>query len=54
MNKIALYIPSMNGGGAERVMLALANGLAEKDIQVDLLLNRVDGPYLKDASKKLI
>lgn len=51
--KIALYVPSMNGGGAERVMLTLANGLAEKDIQVDLLLNRVDGPYLKDASKKV-
>lgn len=53
MNKIALYIPSMSGGGAERVMLALANGLVEKDIQVDLLLNKVDGPYLKYASRKV-
>lgn len=53
IKKVTLYIPSMSGGGAERVMLALANGLAEKDIQVDLLLNRVDGPYLKDASKKV-
>ena len=53
MKKVTLYIPSMSGGGAERVMLALANGLAEKDIQVDLLLNRVDGPYLKDASTKV-
>lgn len=53
MKKVALYIPSMNGGGAERVMLALANGLTEKDIQVDLVLNRVDGPYIKDASPKV-
>lgn len=53
MKKVTLYIPSMNGGGAERVMLTLANGLAEKDIQVDLLLNRVEGPYLKDVSKKV-
>ncbi|WP_201628761.1 glycosyltransferase [Psychrobacter maritimus] len=53
MKKIALYIPSMGGGGAERVMLALANGLAEKGIQVDLVLNRVDGPYIKDASPKV-
>ncbi|OLF37265.1 glycosyl transferase [Psychrobacter sp. C 20.9] len=53
MKKVALYIPSMNGGGAERVMLALANGLAEKDILVDLVLNRVDGPYIKDASPKV-
>ena len=43
----------MNGGGAERVMLALANGLAEKDILVDLVLNKVDGSYLKDASEKI-
>lgn len=53
MKKIALYIPSMNGGGAERVMLALANGLAEKGIRVDLVLNRVEGPYIKDASPKV-
>ena len=53
MKKVALYIPSMNGGGAERVMLALANGLAEKDILVDLVLNKVDGAYLKDASAKV-
>lgn len=43
----------MRGGGAERVMLALANGLAEKDIQVDLVLNKAEGPYLKDASPKV-
>lgn len=53
MKKVALYIPSMNGGGAERVMLALANGLAEKDIQVDLVLNKMDGTYLKHASAKV-
>lgn len=53
MKKVALYIPSMGGGGAERVMLALASGLAEKDIQVDLVLNKVDGPYLKNASEKI-
>ena len=53
MKKVALYIPSMNGGGAERVMLALANGLAEKDIQVDLVLNKMDGTYLKHTSAKV-
>lgn len=53
MKKVALYIPSMSGGGAERVMLALANGLAEKGIRVDLVLNRVEGPYIKDASPKV-
>lgn len=53
MKKVALYIPSMNGGGAERVMLALANGLAERDILVDLVLNKVEGPYVDDVSAKV-
>lgn len=54
MKKIALYIPSMNGGGAERVMLTLANALAEKDkISIDLVLNRAGGVYLKDVSDKV-
>lgn len=52
--KIALYIPSMNGGGAERVMLTLANALAEKDnISIDLVLNRAEGSYLNDVSAKV-
>lgn len=53
MKKVALYIPSMNGGGAERVMLALANGLAEKDIQIDLVLNKAEGTYIKYISPKV-
>lgn len=54
MKKIALYIPSMNGGGAERVMLTLANALAQKDMMsIDLVLNRAEGIYLKDVSEKV-
>lgn len=53
MKKIALYIPSMSGGGAERIILTLANALAEKDIVVDLVLNRVEGPLLKNVSDKV-
>lgn len=51
--KIALYIPTLNGGGAERVMLTLANSLAEKGILIDLVLNKLEGPYIKDISKKV-
>lgn len=43
----------MSGGGAERVMLTLANGLADRGLKVDLVLNKVEGPYLKDASSKV-
>lgn len=34
---IALYLPSLRGGGAERVMVTLANGFAERGYAVDLV-----------------
>ena len=43
----------MSGGGAERIILTLVNALAEKDIAVDLVLNRVEGPLLKNVSDKV-
>lgn len=53
MKKIALYIPSMSGGGAERIMLTLANGLADKGLAIDLVLNKAQGPYIEDISPKV-
>lgn len=47
---ISLYLPSMYGGGAEQVMLTLANGIAERGLAVDLVLTRADGPYLADVA----
>lgn len=47
--KITVFVSSLNGGGAERVMLNLASGLASKGHKVDLLLARKEGPYLKDV-----
>ncbi|ETX03975.1 glycosyltransferase [Candidatus Entotheonella palauensis] len=43
---VALFMPSMRGGGAERVMLNLVYGLVERDVQVDLVLAQEDGTYL--------
>ncbi len=43
---MALFIPSLGGGGAERVMANLARGLAERDLTVDLVLVRAEGPFL--------
>lgn len=43
---ISLYLPSLRGGGAERVMLNLARGFAESGYAVDLVLARAEGPYL--------
>ena len=44
--RIALYVPSLNGGGAERVMLDLATGLVDRGIRVDLVLVRAEGHFL--------
>lgn len=44
--KIALYCPSLHGGGAERVMLTLAAGFTQMGYPVDLVLAKAEGPYL--------
>lgn len=45
---IALFIPSLEGGGAERVMVDLANGICRRGYDVDLLLCEAKGPYLHE------
>lgn len=51
--RIALYLPSLVGGGAERVMVTLANGFAERGYAVDLVLAKAEGPYLGDVSEQV-
>ncbi len=48
-NKVALFLPSLRGGGAERVMLNLARGFSEKGLEVDLVLAKAEGPYLSQV-----
>ncbi|MBA2747160.1 MAG: glycosyltransferase [Tatlockia sp.] len=43
---VSLFVPNMDGGGAERVMLQLAQGFAQKGLKVDLVLARAEGAYL--------
>ena len=42
---IALFIPSLAGGGVARVMLRLATAFASYGHRVDLVLCQVAGPY---------
>src|SRR5690606_38066161 len=49
--RLTLFIPSLNGGGAERVMVSLANGLSAKGLDVDLVLAREAGVYLTEVSR---
>lgn len=43
--RIALLLPDLAGGGAERVVTLLAGEFARRGHQVDLLLGRAEGPY---------
>lgn len=46
---MALFLPSLRGGGAERVMVNLARGFAERGLEVDLVLARAEGTYLSQV-----
>jgi glycosyltransferase involved in cell wall biosynthesis len=43
---LALFVPNLKGGGAERVVATLAAGFAARGHRVDLLLARAEGVYL--------
>ncbi len=45
---ISLFLPNLAGGGAERVMANVANGLAAHGHRVELVLLERVGPYLGD------
>lgn len=46
MDTIALYLPSMNSGGAEKVSSSLANFFIKEGFKVDLLLTKKTGIFL--------
>lgn len=48
--KITLFIPSLRGGGAERVFVILANAFSDKGYKVHLVLVSAIGPYLDNVS----
>ena len=46
---VGLFVPSFRGGGAERVMVTLANALAGRGHRVDLLVAEASGPYASEV-----
>lgn len=48
--KISLFLPSLDGGGAERVFVQLANEFATLGFRVDFALATARGPYLDELS----
>jgi glycosyltransferase involved in cell wall biosynthesis len=47
---VAMFIPGLGGGGAERVFVQLANGLSSKVGKVDFIVARSDGHYRQFVS----
>lgn len=45
-DRIAFFLPGLYEGGAERVFLNLAKGIAQRGYPVDLVLARAEGPYM--------
>jgi glycosyltransferase involved in cell wall biosynthesis len=51
--RVALFIPNLAGGGAERVIVNLAHEMLKLGLSVDLLVASVDGPYAKQLNEKI-
>lgn len=50
---VALFIPSLYGGGVRRVMVNLARGLVQEGLPVDMVLTRAEGPYLSQLPSQV-
>ena len=50
MKKLAIFLTDLGGGGAEKVMVNLANEFASRQVEVDLLLVKREGAYLSQVS----
>lgn len=46
--QVSLFIPNLDGGGAERVMIHLAEGFVERGLTVDLIVAQAEGAYLEN------
>jgi hypothetical protein len=51
--RIAILLPGLGSGGAERVMLHLSAGLVERGEAVDLLLVRAAGAFLPSLDRRV-
>lgn len=50
---VAVFLPGLYGGGAERTMLSLAGGMAGRGHRVDLVLAEAEGPYTAEIPETL-
>jgi glycosyltransferase involved in cell wall biosynthesis len=46
---VSIFLPALAGGGAERAMLHLAQGFADRGLKTDLVLAEAEGDYLNQV-----
>ncbi len=51
--RLCLFLPSLKGGGAERVMVTLANGFAARGREVIMVLGEGAGPFHDDVTPEV-
>ncbi len=51
--RVAFFLPSLHGGGAERVVVNLIKESVKKGISVELVLANAKGPYLSEIPKEV-
>lgn len=51
--RLAIFLPGLYDGGAERTLLNLAEGIAAKGFPVDLVLARAEGPYMAEVPRSV-
>lgn len=51
--RLAIFLPALHGGGAERTMLNLASGIAGRGYAVDLVLAKATGPFVSQVPKSV-
>ncbi|WP_170427965.1 glycosyltransferase [Ruegeria arenilitoris] len=50
---VALFLPTLDGGGAERAFVNLARGMVEIGIDVDLVVGNASGPFRSEVPKNV-
>lgn len=51
--KLAIFVPSLEGGGAQKLMVNLAQGFVEHGYDTDLVLTQAQGPFLPEVPKSV-
>ncbi|ARV62583.1 glycosyl transferase [Nostocales cyanobacterium HT-58-2] len=53
MKRIAFFLPTLHGGGAERVTVNLLKGMLGRDVSLDLVIADAEGPFLNEIPKEV-